>query len=204
MKKIVTIFSLFTIFYCNAQSPIYNLYTQTTNFGDEVNAYYKDVDSLQNKFVGKWKYTNGTTTFKIVLSKFNTHYNGKYYEDIIVGEYEYYENGVLKISTLSNLLIPQESRIFNIRGFLMCPGSFDNPLCDECLDTERKVTKLSFYDRERDLSAKIFLRRADIGSQLALRVTIFPTMVVSEPGDTRTNFSLTVPTFNNIIMLKEN
>jgi hypothetical protein len=205
MKKIVTLFSLFTIFYCKAQSPIIPLYTQSTYSGGIItDAYYKDVDSLQNQFVGSWKYTNGPTTFKIVLSKFNTHYNGKYYEDIIVGEYEYYENGVLKISTLSNLLIPQVSRIFNIRGRIIFPGSVGNPLCDDCSDTDRKVIKLDFFDRERDLSADIYLRRADVGTQLALRVTIFPTMIVTVPGDTRTNFDLSVPTFNNIIMLKEN
>jgi hypothetical protein len=196
MKKIVTLFSLFIMFYCKAQSTMIPLYTPTTHIGDIADAYYKDTNNLQNQFVGTWKYTNGTTTFKIVLSKLNSHYNGKYYEDIIVGEYEYYENGVLKISTLSNLLLPQTSIIENIRGYLMCPGSFDNPLCADCSYTDRKVTKLDFNDPQRQLMGTLYLRRVDNGTQQILNASLFQDMVVSEPNDPRTIFSLTVPALN--------
>ena len=71
--------------------------------------YYKDLNNHLNVFQGTWVYTNGNTSFTIVLQKkLMGHisiptFNISYYTDAIIGEYKYIENGVEKINTLQNL-----------------------------------------------------------------------------------------------------
>ena len=66
-------------------------------------AYYKDIDSLLNPFVGRYVFDNGQKRLKFVLQKMiHSSMSGVYFEDLIVGEFEYSENGVLITSTLNN------------------------------------------------------------------------------------------------------
>jgi hypothetical protein len=66
--------------------------------------YYKDINYLLDPFVGTYLYTNGNTSFKIVLKKMiQSSCNDYYYEDLIIGAYQYIENGVEKVNTLSEL-----------------------------------------------------------------------------------------------------
>jgi hypothetical protein len=84
MKKLLII-SIFTIgFACKAQSPIFPLEDWDE---EQSNAYYKDLDNELDTFEGTWLYTNGNTSWKIILKKEITFFNDKYYEDLIVGEY---------------------------------------------------------------------------------------------------------------------
>ena len=77
---------------CKAQSPIIDIIDDD---GSEVNgAYYKDVNNLLNPFEGTYVYTSGSTTLKIVLVKKVLQYNSQYYEDLIIGEYQYKKYGV--------------------------------------------------------------------------------------------------------------
>ncbi|MBO3117898.1 hypothetical protein J4050_14170 [Winogradskyella sp. DF17] len=78
--------------------------------GDESdNVYYKDMDAQLNDFEGTWLYTNGNTSLKLVLQKITMHFNGRCYQDIIIGEYQYIENGVEKVNTLQDLANPNVS-----------------------------------------------------------------------------------------------
>ncbi|MEM5567049.1 DUF6705 family protein [Psychroserpens sp. AS72] len=100
MKKLLII-SIFTIaFTCKAQSPIFPLEDWDK---EQSNAYYKDLDNELDTFVGTWLYTNGNTSWKIKLKKEITFFNDKYYEDLIVGEYQYIANGIQIINTLPNI-----------------------------------------------------------------------------------------------------
>lgn len=67
-------------------------------------AYYKDEQFDLNKFVGTWRYENGSNSFTVVLQK-RTHsfdaINNCYF-DMLIGEYEYID-GSTTISTLSNI-----------------------------------------------------------------------------------------------------
>ncbi|WP_417619968.1 DUF6705 family protein [Oceanihabitans sediminis] len=102
MKHII-ITLILACFFSNisiAQSPIY----PSQDWSDEqTNAYYKDLDNEINAFEGTWLYTNGNTSLKMVLEKQEMYFNGKYYKDIIIGEYQYIENGVELINTLDDL-----------------------------------------------------------------------------------------------------
>lgn len=89
-----------------AQSPIIPKYTPQAKY-KITNAYYKNVNNFQNQYEGTWLYTNGSTSLKITLVKKPMFYNAdpldKYYEDLLIGEYQYIENGVEKVNTLANL-----------------------------------------------------------------------------------------------------
>ena len=69
----------------------------------EPNFYYSDLDHLLDPYVGTWQYTNGTTLLKIKLEK-KEHYlldsNQNIYIDLIVGEFQYVENGNIIIDRI--------------------------------------------------------------------------------------------------------
>ena len=67
------------------------------------NNYIKDTQGVLNPFVGTWEWSNGTTSFRVVLTK-EEHWNGgntdNYYTDKILGGYRYIENGNLIVDKL--------------------------------------------------------------------------------------------------------
>jgi hypothetical protein len=108
MKTTITLLFLITLcFACKAQSPILPKYGG--DFKKIEGAYYKDTFNDFNGFEGTWQYTNGNTTFKVILQKkemaqYISPMSGRsYYEDLLIGEYKYVENGVEKVNTLSFL-----------------------------------------------------------------------------------------------------
>ncbi len=109
MKTITTLL-FFTILCiaCKAQTPVSPLYSNV-DYGNTEGTYYKDTFNDLNRFEGTWQYTNGNTAFKVVLQKkemyhyespISTHH---YYEDLLIGEYKYVENGIEKVNTLNFL-----------------------------------------------------------------------------------------------------
>ncbi|WP_054850771.1 DUF6705 family protein [Olleya sp. ITB9] len=138
MKKIILIITIGLIFYnCKAQSPVLNM--ETTFSSDvPVNAYYKDANNILNNFEGTWLYTNGNNSLKIILVKSTQHFNGKYYEDLLIGGYQYIENGVEKINTLTdadNLNLGDNASIEGNNIYNNCKYS---PV-DDCVDGEKNL-----------------------------------------------------------------
>ncbi|MEC4004947.1 DUF6705 family protein [Flavobacterium sp. SUN052] len=169
MKKIILLCLLvFNFTCCKAQIleqqivPIEDLKGLSTE-----GTYYKDVHNLLNPYVGTWLYTNGTTSLKFVFRKiigFNNGYNTK---DILVGEYEYIENGNTKINTLQNLNVDIPYKINqNISGnsFIY---SFIYPLCNDCGINELRL-QLSLGDPLKDVGYNLVLRKIIVGGQNAL------------------------------------
>ena len=165
MKNIFYIIVTFYAISINAQ---YNILPLEGNagYGDINNAYYKDLDSNLNQFVGTWVYTNGNTSFKIILQKKEIVYMQggfiNYYTDFIVGEFQYIENGVEKINTLSNLAT-NYSYIFdyNIVGHaILSKNKFLT--CNECDDNEKRLLaelKEPLTRNVSGLEAKIIFRK---------------------------------------------
>jgi hypothetical protein len=60
------------------------------------NSYYKDVNNILNDFEGTWLYQSGNTSLKLTLVKSIQFFNGDFYEDTIIGGYQYIENGIEK------------------------------------------------------------------------------------------------------------
>lgn len=130
-----------------AQTFIVNRYG-TQEYGKITNAYYKDVNGFNNQYFGTWVYTNGNTMLKITfIPKSNFYVTTdirNYYADFLIGEFQYIENGIEKVNTLSN--INQEyTNIFdyNIVSVTRIYKSA-YPLCPECGEDERRL--LMFFN----------------------------------------------------------
>jgi hypothetical protein len=114
------------------------------DYGEISGAYYKDINGFHNQYVGTWLYINGNTSLKLVFQTRNhMAYNTSrvsYFEDVLVGEYQYIENGVEKINTLNNL----NNQITDMYDYnLLSIGCvwFPNtrPQCPECLPNEKRL-----------------------------------------------------------------
>lgn len=91
------------LFNCKSQSIIIPM-GSGQNIEHSQNYYLKDSSNEFDKFIGEWKYQNGNSVFVLRLKKevqYQTPFN--YFRDLLVGEYQFIENGVEIINTLSNL-----------------------------------------------------------------------------------------------------
>jgi hypothetical protein len=144
MKNILTIFSIFFLFSCKAQTtivPLNNAYV-----GIPPNAYFKDTNNDYDKLIGTWKFTIGTKSFTIILDKSIHEPFPGYYEDVIYGEYKYVDaSGSSLVNTLPFMNI-------NPSGHNICGGTFlrqmEFPKCLDCTPTEFRV-KVILRDPER-------------------------------------------------------
>jgi hypothetical protein len=178
MKKYIYILTVVLItISCKAQNPIIPLYNGSDKFQTN-NAYYKDVDNDLGKLIGVWIYEDNTTTLKIEIQKLIQHYyqesnNGiSYYEDYLIGEYQYKENGNEIINTLSNLSnLSFNTENHNILGSRIIDWA-KRPQCDECNPNIRRIN-LSFYDPGRDyIDARIIIKHFIENGIEKIRATI--------------------------------
>lgn len=148
--KILTVLLLST-FACKAQTPIIDIGDKYTELVD--GAYLKDVNNQLDKFVGTWVYTNGNTSLTITFQKKTQVYNDSWYEDLLVGEYKYVEDGVEKINTLSNLNAPEylaNPYNHNLVGCLII-SKRRFPGCSNCDDDEKRV-KIDVIDPDPEVA----------------------------------------------------
>jgi hypothetical protein len=171
MKTIKIILLFIITINCKAQTPIINI---TDLDGTRVtNAYYKDTNNLLNNFEGTYIYTNGNTSLKITLVKKVQQYNGRFYEDLIIGEYQYIENGIEKINSLSELgTVYNNQRVHNIDGNFLVYNNERAWKCTQCLTGENRLST-ALRDPSSDRFAKMIIRRIAIGSQQAIHIKIY-------------------------------
>jgi len=124
------------------------------------NYYLKDVNNEFDKFVGEWKYENGLNTFVIKLKK-EEHYqisDNSDYEDLLVGEYKYVENGVVKANTLSDF----DNPIMAGYDHKISGGVFVHFLPSNCLDySESQEIKVELFiedPRDENIEGRLILR----------------------------------------------
>lgn len=116
-------------------------------------------------------YTNGTTSLRIVLVKKVLQYNSQYYEDLIIGEYQYIENGVEKVNTLSEINIVYPNQIVhNIAGNSVLRND-NKPPCNDCEDFESRL-RLSFTEPNSELYGTMIVKKTTQGSQEAIKIHI--------------------------------
>src|SRR5690606_36770800 len=143
MKRIALIVSVFVgSLYMYAQSPVKSLYDDKKELQG---VYYKDLYNDLSRFVGTWVYIDGTTTLTIVLQKKEMQYNNilgnNFYEDLLVGEYQYIENGIEKINTFPDLQnLSFDVFAHNIIGNPIMKPVIGNPdACYNCGPNEMKL-----------------------------------------------------------------
>ena len=134
---------------CKAQQQIIDRFQPGNVLGEINGAYYKDVNGFRNQFVGTWLFSNGNTSFKVVFQKrdnlLQEYTSTTFYTDILVGEYQYIENGVEKVNTLSNINVNYgnnydiNSANHNLISYMFLRRANSIPKCLECLPNERRM-----------------------------------------------------------------
>ena len=191
MKKLLLLILITATVNCYAQSPIIDIEKLPSIWDNpQTNAYYKDIHNFLNDFEGTWLATKGNTTLKIVLKKLEMVSNDvPYYMDYIVGGYQFLENGVEKINTLSKINIQYVRSIYGNR---LLKSNF-KPKCNDC-DPNKRRLNLSFIDRERDISGSLFLQHTTVNGQPALKAILWGNGKTYNESNPPANFYLTVPT----------
>jgi len=97
------------------------------------------------------------------------HTANRYYEDLIIGEYQYIDsNGVEQINTLSNINIQYlHPARHKINGSLVIDSTNTTWKCPECYPNEKRVV-LAFSD---NYAGEIIVRKIVIGNQQAISIS---------------------------------
>jgi hypothetical protein len=152
---------------CKAQSPIINIEDYD---GEPIqDAYYKDINNLLDPFVGTYIYTNGSTSLKIVLQKRIMAYNGYKYEDLLVGEYQYIENGVEKVNTLNNINSNLTNSMSISANYIYTNGSY---WCRDCSPNEKRVMG-GLVEHSTINHAQLLIGRLSVGGQPAIKINVW-------------------------------
>lgn len=150
-----------------------------TSFSFSTNTYYnyykKDLNNVLDPFQGSYVYTNGNNSFKIILKKMIKQPVGLHFEDLIIGEYQYIENGIEKVNTLANIDIayPNQFAKHHIAGNGIIPN-INNRVwkCPQCNPDEKRLA-VSLLDKISNRTADFFMRRTNINGQEAMQVKIY-------------------------------
>lgn len=198
MKKIKTFLLILFPVLSFSQSPIIDIQDY---YGDDISGvYYKDINNLLNIYEGTYVYTNGNEMFKIVLVKKIMQYNTLYYEDLIIGAYQYVVNGVERVNTLPQLdTVYTNQRRHSIDGSSLIDNNNRQWRCPECNPNEKRLSA-NIADVSTDRHAKLFLRRMTLNGQQVMKIKIsrasggtYDASVGPQPG-----FSLRVGEFTMI------
>jgi len=102
--KYFVIILIMSLFSCKAQTIIKSLDGEGSCPPYDTNCYEKDINNEFEKYVGTWKYINGNTelTFKLKKEIHYQIYEDRSFQDLLVGEYKYIENGIEKVNTLDD------------------------------------------------------------------------------------------------------
>jgi hypothetical protein len=169
MKNLIKILIIVSSFSCKAQNPIIPIESRD---GTRINgAYYKDTNNVFNGFEGTWLYTNGNTQLKIVLVKKIVSPFGTYFEDLLIGEYQYIKDGQPLVNTLSNLTNSYPNHHYhsiNGNGIVTTPDLLN---CTDCAPNEKRVS-LGFTDALVDWSGFMIFKKTTVNGQEALKLYI--------------------------------
>lgn len=179
MKQILILFLLISCLSCKAQSPLFMADPDLP-----VGTYYKDMNNDMDKFVGTWKWEDGNNSWTITLEKVEHILIGDYYRDILIGEYQYIENGNLVINTiplLNDYSIQGDQH--NIFGSLILHKFHPLP-CDDCTLDERRV-ELFFNTPQGSYNgdAGLWLRHRIINGVEQLDARLYGEIMSIDTGD---------------------
>ncbi len=197
-KNIYFILVLFATIACKSQSPIYDI--SEPSFEKTPKSYFKDLNGLLDGYDGTYLYTKGNTSFKIVLKKKKSSY-GYYYQDLVVGEFQFIKNGVEIHNTLTNININYTDEEINhlITGNRILTGTIYG--CPDCSPTEKRL-RLSFVDEKAHRIIGLDIRKTSVNSVPAFKVIIFDegSTTIFKVGDPRP--SAPILEFGDYLMIK--
>ena len=155
---------------CRAQNPILDI-SEEEGWNNIQGAYYKDIHNLLDPFEGTYVYANGNTIFKIVLQKkLMSSMGDYYYEDLLIGEYQYIENGIDKVNTLNKLNIDYSNKSNHSidTNFIITSGDVG---CEECQPGE-KALYAGLVDSSTNSTALLIIRQIVVNNQPAIKIFI--------------------------------
>ena len=142
-------YSLLLVSSLSLKAQIIDIYNDNSNTSGYVaGAYYKDLTNVHDQYIGTWLYTNGNTSLKLVFQerehvKSLTYKDGTfYYEDWLIGEGQYIENGILKWNSLPNLSASQSTDYVTVRdhvSFYSRNYTRERVFCPECAPGEKRL-----------------------------------------------------------------
>jgi len=167
MKYFIVLLTFLSIG-CKSQSQIVNILD--FNGKPITNTYYKDNDNLLNPYSGTWIYNKGGKYIKMVLTKKIKFYDGKIYEDTIIGGVEYKVNNVTVVNTLSyiNNTTFNNPVLYPISGNFLFNKDF-YPKCPECEPNELRLLFI-YSEPNKAGSGRLVLRRISVNGQEALKI----------------------------------
>ncbi|MDQ0594474.1 hypothetical protein QFZ37_002843 [Chryseobacterium ginsenosidimutans] len=182
MKKYIVLLLTILFLSCKSQSQIVNILDYDGR--PITDTYYKDINNLLDPYTGTWIYSSGSRYIKMVLTKKIKFYDGKRYEDVIVGGVEYKENGVTKVNTLSyiNNTSFVNPALYPIWGNHLFDKNF-YPKCPECAANELRL-QLTYSEPDKANSGRIVLRKITVNGQEALKMELIAGSIMYEYGTT--------------------
>jgi len=190
MRNLLFTLILLSAVSCKAQSPVFDV-TMDMGIENPNGAYYKDLHNVLNPFEGTYVYTNGNTSFKIVLQKkeMSTVPNNRYYYDYLIGEYQYIENGIEKVNTLDRLNINfTDQRNHYIGGNLIITRG--DVGCFDC-ELNEKALRGGLIDGASEHTADLIIRRIIVNNRPAIKIWIgwrTGTSIEGQPAPKRPSF----------------
>ncbi len=178
MKNILTL--TLVLFATACQSQIINI--KDDDGSGIANAHYADIDNILGPFEGTWLYTNGDTTLKIILLKKIDHFNSKYYEDVIIGGYEYKVGNTTLISNLNDINTPFLNSFEKGIGGNNIKNNNGYPPCPDCSVGEKRLL-LMFSEFSTNMYGTILIKRTLISGQEAIKVVIRVGEIVQVVGN---------------------
>ncbi len=140
---------IFLIFFQNTSAQTFSLYDGGCGFVQ--GAYYKDTQNDFNKYVGTWEYVENNNMLTIKFEKRVNHYDSNFgfSYDMLVGEYKFIEDGVLKADTQTDILDLTKNLFENsFSGNYLAKNRSTN-ICAGCTASDKFVT-LSYLQPNRD------------------------------------------------------
>lgn len=170
---------------CKAQSIIVPI-GSGENIEHNQNYYEKDINNEYAKFDGEWVYQNGTTEITLKLKK-EEHYlsPSNYFTDMLVGEYQFIENGIEKVNTLADFDNPSLSGYdHTISG-----GVFVHQLPQYCVDnsalSELKIELMIENPNDDDIEGRLILRYVNDNGIEKLEVCLYDYTTLAENANAK-------------------
>lgn len=127
-------------------------------------SYFKDVDNDFQPFIGEWKWEDGNSAWTIQFLKIEMVPEFQTYTDVLIGEYQYIENGVELINELPFTPNTEDSTTHNIWGGVISLVPNGAPPCDECPSDSRYIElRIKDSTRQGRFGDIIFVRFTENG-----------------------------------------
>jgi len=131
------------------------------------NTYYKDIGNNLNRYEGTWIYDDGVSYIKIVLVKKIKFPVWQYFEDTLIGGFQYKKNGVEIINTLNDITSSQTHPInYPISGNRLGDTSRLSPFHQYTSDNVRLTTSII----ENECISHMSVRTLILNGQSAIQI----------------------------------